>query len=699
MIDSVEVPDTNTVLEEALSRFKTANEVDKGNRMSFKLALAFYLGNQWAEGEADARKIDNNRPSITVNLIPQYVRQVTNRVRDNFPNPRCIPQDEADEDTAEVFDGMIRYVMNMPESKTALTSANQFQVIGGVGYAWVITDYVDEESFDQEIKLRPILNPMSVYFDRSASQLDRSDAMWCFVRSAISKDEQKIRFPDAQFVSDSTLTGMGDEKESWAAENEDCMMIAHYFTIEEEDIGKIYKLEDGTIVKKLPKGKKSVEERIIKKRKVMHRIISAVEILEETEWPGKYIPIIPIIGEQLELDGKRIVKGMGQDLIDPQRMLNYCESSNIELIANAPKTPWLVDYRQIEGFEEFWQTANSKSWAYLPYNGDPMGNTPPPSRQSVEPPVQSLAQASARMEDLFHGITGIYPPSLGAQSNEVSGTAINARKLQGDIAIYNYLDNFSLSIMHLGRILIDLIPKIYDSPRVIRILHLDGRTENKTINQWHMEEGVNKIYDLSVGRYDVSVEVGPSYKSKQEERAANLTELIKSVPQVITVAGDKLVKEMYDDKDLADRMKYLLVPALQQELSQEPDPNMPTLPPAVQAQIQKSTQQLSVLSKIVHKLMDEKEAETIKAQKDIALKQMEINAKFALAKQANDTSLVVESMKHGHQAAHTVMQAELGLMSDQNSHQNQLAVQQQAQAAQAQQAQATSQMDNQQQGQ
>ncbi len=648
------VPSQNPIIEEAVRRFHFAASAEKDNRIAMKGDMEFYVSDQWDASIRNSR-VGGQRPCLTINRLPQYTRQITNGLRQNMPSVRTIPVNDADEDVAEIFDGMMRQIQNSSHAGLAYANANNCQVICGLGFFRIITEYCNEKSFDKEIKIKRIKNPLSVYVDPDAIEPDYSDAQYMFITEDLTFSEFERRYPGKTSITADTLTGKGDAIRTWLTEEAgNTMRIAEYFTVEEGDSKTIYQLDDGNIVTEMPEGMKPAATRSIKEHKVVWRVISALEILEEIPWDGKYIPIVPVIGEEIDVDGKRVIKGMVRDAQDPQRMYNYMVSAQTEAIALAPKAPFLIANGQIEGFKQIWENANTQNYSYLPYNPIVNGTVavPPPSRQSIEPPIQAMTLAANQFADDLKSVTGIYDAGLGAQSNETSGKAINARKIQGEVSNYHYIDNFSYSQLHCGRILIDLIPKVYDTARIVQCLGEDGNVDHKKINQPSGEkdlQGIEKIYDITQGEFNVIVDTGPTYKTKRQQDADLMSNMAASNPELMKIAGDIIVRNMDlpGAKELSDRIKKTLPPNLQ-----DSDPSQ-EIPPAVKQQLDQSAQMIQQLTGQLHRLQDEADQ-----------KKMELESKERIALEQITGQITIESMKMEGAANHAMLVAEIKAIGD-----------------------------------
>lgn len=642
------IPGLDPVIQEAVQRFQFAAMSEKENRDAMKADIEFYVSDQW-DASIRTNRMGSQRPCLTINRLPQFTRQITNGLRQNMPSIRTIPVNDADEDVAKIFDGMMRQIQESSQAGIAYASANNSQVICGIGFFRIVTEYCNEKNFDKEIKIKRIKNPLSVYVDPAAIEPDYSDAQWMFITEDLTFEEFERRYPGKTAVTADTLTGQGDPVRSWLTGDKNTMRIAEYFSIEDGKETTIYQLEDGSIVTQLPEGMKEVAKRTVRERKVVWRIISALQTLEEKPWDGKYIPIIPVIGEEIDVDGRRVIKGMVRDAIDPQRMYNYMVSAQTEAIALAPKAPFIIANGQLEGFKGIWDNLNVTNYAYLPYNPVVNGGVavPTPQRQNVEPPIQAMTLAANQFADDLKGVTGIYDAALGARGNETSGKAINARKMQGDVSNYHYLDNFSYSQLHCGRIMIDLIPKTYDTARIVQCLGEDGTVEHKKINQPSGEKdnnGIEKIYDVTQGEYNVIVNTGPSYKTKRQEDSEIMAQLAQGNPDMMKVAGDIIVRNMDlpGSQELSDRLKKTLPPELQ-----DVDPSQ-EIPLPVKQKLDQYGQLVEQLTGELHKLQDEKDN-----------KILELESKERIALEANVNKITIEAMKQENAANHLMLTTEL----------------------------------------
>jgi hypothetical protein len=590
------------ILTVARSRMKTAMAAFSETREDELDDLRFYAAspdNQWqwpadvlqTRGAVQGQTI-NARPCLTINKLPQHVHQVTNEQRMNRPGIKVIPADDkADVDMADVFNGVIRHIEYISDADVAYDTACENQVSFGEGYFRLLTEYCDEDTFDQDIKIGRIRNSFSVYMDPLIQDPTGADAKWCFVTEDLPKAEYERLYPDSAPISTLMSLGVGDQSISqWI--NENTIRIAEYFYIEYEKQTLNLYPGNQTAFSGTPEDKqlramfgKPIRTREADRKKVKWCKINGYEILEEREWAGAYIPVVRVVGNEFEVDGRMYVSGLVRNAKDAQRMYNYWVSQEAEMLALAPKAPFIGYGGQFEGYEQQWKTANTNNWPYLEVNPDVTDGQGAvlPLPQRAQPPMASsgLLQAKAGAAEDIKSATGQYNASLGMTSNERSGKAILARQREGDIGTYHYVDNLARAIRHIGRQLVDLIPKIYDTERIARIIGEDGEPDTVKMNPMQEEpvkrivdqEGnlIEKIYNPGVGKYDVRVITGPGYATKRQEALESMAQLLQGNPQLWQVAGDLFVKNMDwpGAQDLAKRFKKTIDPKV---LADDEDP-------------------------------------------------------------------------------------------------------------------------------
>lgn len=594
---------TKEILELARSRLTMAMAAYSESREDELDDLRFFAGSpdnhwQWpadvlaTRGAVQGQTI-NARPCLTINKLPQHVRQVTNDQRQNRPSGKVIPvDDDADIEIAEIYDGLVRHIEYISDADVAYDTACENQVAYGEGYFRILTEYCDDSSFEQDLKIGRIRNSFSVYMDPTIQDPCGSDAQWCLISEDLLKAEYTRQYPKATPISALQSLGVGDQSLSqWLAK--DTIRIAEYFYF--EHTAKTLNLYPGNVTafagelldKQLramygePLRTRSVDVKQVKRLKT-----NGYDILEENDWAGKYIPVIRVIGNEFEVEGKVYVSGLVRNAKDAQRMYNYWVSQEAEMLALAPKAPFIGYGGQFEGYETQWKTANTTNWPYLEVNPDVTdgagGVLPLPAR--AQPPMASsgLLQAKAGAADDIKSTTGQYDTSLGATSNERSGKAILAREKQSDTGTYHFVDNLARAVRYATRQLIDIIPKIYDTERIARIIGEDGETSQIRINPQQSEavrkikdeRGITiaKIFNLGVGKYDVCVTTGPGYMTKRQEALEGMGLLLQGNPELWKVAGDLFVKNMDwpGAQEMAKRFAKTIDPKLLEDSDESP---------------------------------------------------------------------------------------------------------------------------------
>jgi hypothetical protein len=614
-------PDKDTAhkLSQMRSRFKMAVAAYSDTREDQLDDLRFMAGSsdnhyQWpadvlsVRGSVQGQTI-NARPCLTINKLPQHVRQVTNEQRQNRPSPNVIPvDDDADIEVAEIFDGMIRHIEYMSDADVAYDTACDNQVTYGEGYIRILTEYCDETSFDQDIKIGRIRNSFSVYMDPTIQDPCGADAEWCFITEDILKADYERLYPNAMPVSS--------------------IMVLHLYP----DGTTTYQ---GTPQDKMLRqmGLKPTRQRKLQAKRIKWCKTNGYEIIEEREWAGAYIPVIRVIGNEWSIEGQLEISGLVRNAKDAQRMYNYWVSQEAEMLALAPKAPFIGYGGQFEGYEEKWKTANTQNYPYLEVNPDVTdgaGNILPLPQRAQPPMAQTgLIQAKMGASEDIKAATGQYNASLGMTSNERSGRAILARQREGDVGTYHYVDNLARAIRHVGRQLVDLIPKIYDTQRIARVIGVDGESkmvrldpnQPEPVRKMVNEQGVvvAKIYNPGVGKYDVKVTTGPSYLTKRQESMDAMSQILQGNPNLWAAAGDLFVKNMDwpGAQEMAQRLKKMIDPKLLQE---DDDPALQAANQQIQAMQQQMEQMYNMLQNVgksmeAQKLrIDEYNAETKRIQ-------------------------------------------------------------------------------------
>lgn len=587
---------TKKFLETARKRMQMGLEALSESREYELDDLKFLAGSpdnqwQWPEDVLSTRgappgQPTSARPCLTINKLPQHVRQVTNDQKQNRPSGKVIPaNDSADAKVAEVLSGMVRHIEYISDADVAHNTACDAQVITGEGYFRILTEYSDDDPWAQDIKVGRIRNQFSVVMDPMMQDPCGADANWAFYYTDILKEDFEKDYPTARPVTSIEAEGRGDQTiAAWISEA--TIRIAEYFYVETESVEiqlfpAIGTVEKGSAIAQemLTRGIPPTKVRMLEKRTIKWCKINGYEVLEEQVWPGKWIPIIRVVGNEFEIEGKLHISGLVRNAKDPQRMYNYWASQEAEMLALAPKAPFIGYAGQFEGYERQWKTANTIPWPYLEVNADVTdsdGKSLPLPQRSQPPQAQhGLIAAKLGAAEDIKTVTGQYDSSLGQTSNERSGKAILARERQTDTGTYHYVDNLARAIRFATRQIIDLIPKIYDTPRIARIMGVDGDIDQVEIDPSQQEakkdildpetgEVIKSIYNPGVGKYDVCVVTGPSYTTKRQEAAEAMANLVQGNPELWAVAGDLIVKGMDwpGAEKLAERLKRTIAPEL-----------------------------------------------------------------------------------------------------------------------------------------
>jgi hypothetical protein len=624
----------DTRINDAKKFLNLCNDVDSNNRAEALDDVRFCAGDQWPVDVQNSRVLES-RPCLTINKVDAYVRQICNQIRQQRPRIKVQGMNnEADAKLAEILSGVCRHIEYQSSADVAYDTASEYAVKMGWGYFRVTTDYISPDSFEQEIYIRPIDNPFTVYFDPNSQLPDGSDAERCLITTVVSKKTFRAMYPGKDDGQGFTSRGTGDSDSEWVTK-EDVRIAEYFYTVRTPT--KLVLLSDGTSVyeDELPDpqiladaGIEIVEKRDTYKKQIKWCKVTAMEVLEEGDWAGKYIPVIPVYGQSCIIDAKHKKFGLVRMAKDPQRMYNYWTTALTESVALAPKAKWVMAEGQDEGHENEWAQANIKAMPVLRYKQtDTEGRqAPAPQRLQPEPPPAGIVTATQGMSNDLMTVVGIYDPSQLPQGN-MSGKALAGQQQQVDMVNFHYYDNLTRSIAYCGRIILDLIPKIYDTERVMRIIGADEKPEIITLNQRVTdEEGVEKILnDVSVGRYDVVMDTGPGFATKRGEAVEAMMTLLAADPNLMATAGDLIFRNMDfpGAEIIADRM------AAANPLAQIDEKS--DIPPQVQMQLAQSKQMIEQLQQQMQQMgMDLKYGQSVTEMKEkaaTARKLMDVTAR------------------------------------------------------------------------
>lgn len=560
------------LIQEAQTRFKACEEFEQEARNHFIADYKFGHGDstnnwQWPGNLLRSREQDQ-RPALTINKVRQHCLMILNDMRQNKAAIKVSPTgDNATYESAQVFEDVIRHIEYQSHAQAAYDHAADGQVYGGVGFWRVMTDYVSDKSFDQDIFIRRIVDPLTVYLDPDAKEKDGSDARFAFIFEDVPLDVFKKKYPKYADQHPPALN-------TWGWITKDHVRVAEYYRkTEKKDV--LYALDDGTTAKKsgLPPEiiEKFEKDPSVKKRDVLNQdikwyFIVGNEIAETRDVLGRYIPLVKVVGEETIIEGKLDRAGHVRALKDPQRMYNYWSSAAVEFAALQTKAPYIVALESTEGVENYWASANRVNHAYLPYKAfDDEGRQMPKPERTEGPSIPTaFTEALQGAAQDMQMASGQYEAQMGEPSNEKSGIAVTNRQRKGDNATFHYIDNLSSAIRFTGRILIDLIPLVYDTPRVLKIIAESGDESQIQVDpqapQPVVNQGATRIFNPNVGRYEVEADVGPGYATKRQEAFAALTQIATQSPEMMAVAGDLIMKAadfpMADE--LAERLQRMV---------------------------------------------------------------------------------------------------------------------------------------------
>lgn len=634
-------------LAEAKTAFERCQKDPAGNRDAYEKDTRFVrLREQWPE---TIKKLRKDRPCLTIDKLGPVIRQVVNDARQNKPSIKVHPVDSgADKKTAELLDGLIRNIEYSSNADVAYDTAVECAVGGNVGYFRIKADYAHADTFDMDLAIERIANPLSVYPDPDSTAADSSDWNVCFVITRLTKEEYEATYGDEEKVDWNDDCWKGD----WA--NEDGVLIAEWWTRTEYDKtivqtadGAVYGEEELSTDPDLAALVEAGALQIVGKRKtkcykVTQRKLSGSKVLETVEWPGQYIPIVPVYGDEFWIDGVRYIRSLINGAVDAQQMFNIMRSTSVELYGLTPKVPYLVEEGAVD-VDPNWETANKVGHPYLMY----AKGSQPPQRLPLDPGTATGAmnEALAASDDI-KGITGLYDASLGQRSNETSGRAIMARQREGDTSTFHFIDNLRRAIRHAGRILVDVIPHFYDKARIVRIIGEDGSQDVKPINQPYpqtdpktgqpmvdeMGQAITAIHDLTTGKYDVTVSSGPSFTTRREEAAYSMTEALRAFPMGAEVIIPELAKNL--DWPGADK----IAEKLEEKASGQ-------LPPQAQQMIEQGKQMLEQQAKEIATLKEQLQAAKADQQTTIVAANIDAEVSKQTAIIEAQTDIVVAKIK------------------------------------------------------
>lgn len=665
--------------EELLARikqnFQNASEIDSDNLQNMEDDVRFVREGgeaQWPDSALIARKqIGSERPILTVNRLLSYNNNIINEIRQNCPGIKVRPcDDQADIETAEILQGIIRNIESQSKAAIAYEMAAQNMVDSGMGYFRIVSQYISDDAWAQEIAIKSIPDSMTVRTG-PFKEPDGSDLRWAMIIEQVDKATFEKQYPGE--VQGWQLIAAGQSNDGWV--NKNTVLVAEYFEIKETQ-AVLIQTQDGRSVyqDEMKEGDIAQDQRKTTRKSVIWVKVGGNSILEQTELPIKYIPIIPCIGNEYYVDGKKKIYGLTRHGRSPQQLYNFAISSEAELLALSPLAPFMADVEAIQGYENLYAMANKKPIAVLPYNSisSTTGQTlPSPERQQfAAQPTGWIAAKEAAVGDIQASL-GIYEAAQGNNPNNQSGKALQSIQRQASQGTFHYSSNLARSVAQCGRILVDWIPKIYDTAQIMRIIGDDETVDHVQIDpsqpqaktEQQTEQGeIQKIYNLSVGRYDVVCDVGPSYATKRQESADSMINLIQSYPAIMQLAGDLMIKNL--DWPGAEKISERLAKMLPPQLQEQPEGQDPQMQQA-QQQMHQMASQMEEMGQHIQSLTDKSEIEKghlaidwYKAETD----RLSTIAKMEAGTQPGIEPTTIEMEQHASRMATEEFQRELNII-------------------------------------
>lgn len=600
------------LIERALKRWKRGTDAEEENRKAGLEDLKFKDGQQWDQGIRQSRELDK-RPCLTIDKISTFTNQVSNDLRQNQPSIHVSPVgDKSDPEGAKIYASMIRAIERDPKSPAELAydNAASYATDIGWGYAVVAAEYQAPPSRKQCLRIRRVPNPFTVVHDPDGIVGDGSDWKWAFESELIDRDEFKDKYPEANPMNwDQQTTGI--KYQGWVDQHN--IRVAKYWEVTAKKRKTVllstgfegwYDKLDDLVLERIKRGEITIEdEGEMEEPEVRCYLITAIEILDEYEWLGSTIPIAPCYGNEINIEGKTKRSGLIRRLKDPQRMYNYWVTAYTEAVALAPKSPWVMAEGQDEGYEDMWDTANTRSYSRLIYKPVTLGGqmAPEPQRQPFAGVPQGIETAREAMAQDMMGVTGIrFDATKQERIADESGIALQQMRQSADLGTFHYADNYARFKRRIGEILIETIPLYYDVKQVMTVLREDDKEEQITLDpraQKPYQEMRNpetgkmlKIFNPNLGRYGVTITTGPSYATRRIEAASNMIAFARALPETGHLIADLIAKNQ--DWPGAEEMATRLAKALPPQLL---TPDQKDIPPQVQAVIQAMDMQIKQL--------------------------------------------------------------------------------------------------------
>lgn len=608
--------------------------------------LRFEAGSQW-DTRIKNERVNAGRPALTFNRSHTFVQQVSNEARQQRLQIKFVVPDGGDQDTADIKEGLARHIQYTSEAQIAYETAVEYAAGGSFGYFGFLTDYVNEQGWDQELKVRAFFDPFAVYGILIPSCFGM-EPQHGFVIEELPVAEYKRQYKTEDIDEVGGWEQAARLSEGWIGT--DTVRVAEYWYIEHEQ---------KEIKRKNPITKQE-ETRTIDKKTVKFCKLNGLRIIPGTEtvWPGSTIPIIPVLGKQRIVDGKPLLFSVIRFQRDPQQLINAYKTRIAETLMTQPISPFMVPEGAISKENmKAWKMMNTQLTPFLFYKSKVDGmDVPAPTRNVVEAPIQSLSEAAAQEIDDMKATTGIYDASLGNKSNESSGIALQRRQQQSDITNMHFMDNFERAGKKGGLIIAEVMPKIYDSDRIVRILGEDEAPKMARINAKHAINGKQVHYKVGgddAEKHDVIVTMGRAFSTKRMESFDMMTSVLQAQPDLMGVMGDLFFQnsDMAGSDLMAERMKRFIQiskPGIIPQEGADPEAQVQQL----QAQVQQLTQAHQALNAYAQKLEQDRNGK-------IAATQMQEQTRIATVRMQETTKLAVAQINASKAAQEGIADREI----------------------------------------
>lgn len=632
--------DEDALLARVRKRMERSIQFEGDNRSKALEDLKFKAGEQWPADVLTQRNSDK-RPCLTINKIPTFIHQVTNAQRENRPSINISPVgDKGDPDSAKMYRGLIRSIERESSADIAYDTGFESAVSMGWGYWRILSEYETDDSFDQVLCIKRVRNPFTIYLDPESQEPEGADAKYAIVTEWLTREDFEEDYPDSRIIGWPVGT-TGDLYRDWI--EKDRVRVAEYYEIERKT-KRLVQLKNGhegfyddldeSVKKEIQRNPDLIlDQREADGCQLCWYKVTALEVLDHAELPGHWIPIVRVIGNEIDIEGKLKLSGLIRDSKDAQRMYNYGATAEAEVVGLAPKAPFVMEEGQVEGHEQQWKQANTKSFPYLLYKGINVNGTPapPPQRQPlVGSPEGWIMLKQGAAQDMM-ATTGIrFDATMNERMVDESGIAVRELRRSGDIGSFHYLDNLGRALKHTGRILLDLIPHYYDTRRTITILREDDSEEKVKIDPAMTEpyredmgkDGKQKIFNPKHGKYGVTVTIGPNYATRRIEAAESMLEFIKALPTQGAIIADLYAKnsDWEGHEEIASRLAKALPPQLLTPDQKDVPPQINALIQSLQAQVKEQQVQLKGLQYALNEKQSDRAVAVHKADQDFEAK-------------------------------------------------------------------------------